>query len=334
MPNILPDFLLTLVALGGSEAYVNQSTCAVPGHHVFSIVRVCWRRSVKESFKFVDNLGDNMYIADPKRLKASIREPPCKCADCEASFYTTNEQEQAQYSYYLQLSDREAQNFLDEFVKNIHEGREWLLMRLDVSTDVLMSRWKKMSVSKRQEILMSPDVAQILWTNVDHPRWHSWEARDLAHKCQMLLPWLSVETFKSIPTLLFALLHYRTMHHPRDWATFDFKQITSGWAYGHFNAHYSPKAVVIHGEDYGKLVDWDKGSAHRGDILGFPRASLVFEAQAWIMKVLCRVAETILDDIDPNDDSVPIRVYKWKDLTRREAFKETGEVGSVVQGFT
>ncbi|KAH7116366.1 hypothetical protein EDB81DRAFT_819176 [Dactylonectria macrodidyma] len=56
------------------------------------------------------------------------------------------------------------------------------------------------------------------------------------------------------------------------------------------------------------MVDWEEKAAHRADTLGFPRATLVLEAQAYLMGVLCSIMERILDGVDP---SQPPRVEKW-----------------------
>ncbi|KAK8913387.1 hypothetical protein VCV18_011393 [Metarhizium anisopliae] len=77
---------------------------------------------------------------------------------------------------------------------------------------------------------------------------------------------------------------------------------------------------VSHGQRYGALVDWEEKPAHRADIIGFSRASLVLEAQAYLMEVLSNIVTKILDGVD---SSQPPRIDKWRDLVGNAAFKET-----------
>jgi hypothetical protein len=79
----------------------------------------------------------------------------------------------------------------------------------------------------------------------------------------------------------------------------------------------------MYGARYGQLVDWEAGAAHRADILGFPRAQLVLEAQAYLMKVLCTIMDMVLDGVD---DSQAARTEKWRELTSTAGFQRTGEV--------
>lgn len=61
----------------------------------------------------------------------------------------------------------------------------------------------------------------------------------------------------------------------------------------------------MHGSDYGKVVPWDKDAAHPWDIVGFPRAQLILEAQRHLMQVLRGVVERLTEDL-PNDEPMLI----------------------------
>jgi len=148
-------------------------------------------------------------------------------------------------------------------------------------------------------------------------------SRSQIRRRQLLLPWLSVEVLKTNPAVLFALLHYRSTHPPQEWAAFDSRQLTLSWAYGWLDVNYSAKCVVMYGARYGQLVDWEAGAAHQADILGFPRAQFVLEAQAYLMEVLCTIVEMVLEGAD---DSQPARTEKWRELTTTAGFRRTGEV--------
>ncbi|OTB01767.1 hypothetical protein M426DRAFT_36164, partial [Hypoxylon sp. CI-4A] len=71
-----------------------------------------------------------------------------------------------------------------------------------------------------------------------------------------------------------------------------------GWKAGWFDTYFSEKCVVMYGSQYGDLVDWEEGSAHRFDVLGFPRAQLVLEAQLIILTTLREVVDNILSGVD------------------------------------
>ncbi|KAF5562525.1 ycfA domain-containing protein [Fusarium phyllophilum] len=209
-----------------------------------------------------------LYSFTKRTLEASIRRPPCECADCENSFYPVEKQRHAQHSYHLRLSDATAERNARSLVQSIHRSRDQLSNRIKVFGDVLM----------------------ILKTN---------------------------------PAVLFALLHYRTAYPPQSWASFDNRQLTFSWAGGYFDVNFCLKCVVMHGDRYGSLVDWEAKAAHRGDTLEYPRAMLVLEAQAHLLETLCNIVDKILEGVDPLQ---PPRADRWHEVVSHEAFRETGAV--------
>ena len=193
--------------------------------------------------------------------------------------------------------------------------------------DVLMARWKKFSQDKRQVLLknVAPDLEEKKWILFRYSYMNEqnlYLSRSQSRRRQLLLPWLSIEILKTNPAMLFALLHYRTHYTPQDWAAFDCRQIALGWRRGWLDVDYSAMCVVMYGPRYGDLVDWEADAAHRKDILGFPRARLVIEAQAYLMESLYKIADKILDGLD---DTQPARTEKWRELITTEGFKRTGE---------
>lgn len=182
-------------------------------------------------------------------------------------------------------------------------------------------------MEKRQALLVSsiPELYEQRWllprysSTPESKRWNS-QTRD--RRCQLLLPWLSLDVLKTNPAVLLALLHYRTVYSPQDWAPYDSRQLTVSWACGHFDVEYSRKNVVLYGPRYGELVDWQAGPAHRADILGFPRALLVLEAQAYLMGILRKIVDKTLESADL---SKPATSEKWKSVTNL-GFKQSGTV--------
>lgn len=280
------------------------------------------------SFLQDSELSRPLYAASVSAIEDSICHPPCDCPDCQTGFYAAEEQYQPQFSYRRSLSDDDAKGIVHAYVKQTKEARACLAGLLTSHADVLMQRWKKRSQDKRQVLLkdVAPDLEERQWIL---PRYSYMDERKLIHsrnqtrRRQLLLPWLSVEVLKTNPAILFALLHYRTRYPPQDWAVFDCRQITLSWASGWLDVDYSAMCVVMYGPRYGDFVDWEEGAAHRGDILGFPRARLVVEAQAYLMETLCNIADKILDGFD---DTRPARTEKWRELTTTAGFKRIGEV--------
>ncbi|KAF5556912.1 ycfA domain-containing protein [Fusarium mexicanum] len=269
-----------------------------------------------------------IYSFTKRTLEASIRRPPCECRDCENSFYPVQIQRHAQHSYHFRLSDAAAERNARALVENIHRSRDQLSNRIQVFGDVLMSRWKKRSQTKRAALLKeaAPDLEEKQWLiprySYTRERLYMRERSPLRRR-QLLLPWLNVHVLKTNPAVLFALLHYRTAYSPQSWATFDNRQLTFSWADGNFDVDFCSKCIVMYGDEYGSLVDWEAKAAHRGDTLGYPRAILVLEAQAHLLEVLCNIVDKVLEGVDPLQ---PPRAEKWHDVVSHEAFKETGAV--------
>lgn len=137
------------------------------------------------------------------------------------------------------------------------------------------------------------------------------EIRSLQTRHHLLLHWFSLEVLKTNPAVLFALLHNRTAFAPQDWAAFDARQLNLPFLAGHFDVDFSDKCVVMYGLGYGDVVDWQAGPAHRADVLGFPKARLVLEAQAYLMSSLRKTVDAILQGIDT---SASPAAEKWKSM--------------------
>lgn len=258
---------------------------------------------------------------------SDICEPPCKCADCTNSFYLPEEQINLNTSYRGKISDHDARRIAAQHVRDMQQEREYLVQRLASHADVLMNRWKKKSIEKRHSLLVDvvPELGEHRWaiprfisTTPDKHRYR----KERAARRQFLLPWLSVEVLKANPAVLFGLLHCRTTYPPQDWAPYDNMQLIISWASGFFDVEYTDKCVIMYGPRYGELVDWQAGPAHRADIMGFPRARLVLEAQAYLMGGLRKIVDKIMDGADMSKQSIS---EKWR-LVTSLGFKQTGAV--------
>ncbi|KAJ0305146.1 hypothetical protein COL516b_005376 [Colletotrichum fioriniae] len=116
------------------------------------------------------------------------------------------------------------------YVKAVQESRKYITNRLSSHADLLMSRWRKRSREKHRELLHKavPKLEESQWTNSRYgysDEKFQFGERNLQRQRQLLVPWLNVEVLKTSPAILFALLHYRTLYPPKDFAPLDCRQM-------------------------------------------------------------------------------------------------------------
>ncbi|KAI3341162.1 hypothetical protein F4824DRAFT_516357 [Ustulina deusta] len=257
--------------------------------------------------------------------------PPCSdCPYCEISFYSLKDQGLDGFIMYSSdLSVEEANGIISGYLSTIREASDVLAGRMEMHADLFMSRWKKYSQAKREDLLraIAPNIAPNPWHTFDYegipPAALEERVCDPKTRHQLLLPWLDIETLKTHPHTLFALLHYRIRHPPQAWAPFDIKQLNFGWQLGYFKVRFAHTGVMVHGLRYGELTDWDCPASRRADILGFPKAELLFEAQAYLMATLRDLVLQVLSGVD---ERISIRTSKWRELTATSNFRLTNEI--------
>jgi hypothetical protein len=135
--------------------------------------------------------------------------------------------------------------------------------------DVVLSRWKLLGREERMKVLIraSPTLFQQPDTTT-------------TSSVPKLIRWLDSAAFSQDSMRLLSLLHLRSEHGPDRWAVFDTRSNSElctqrDWP----DYSYNTGAVIMHGERYGELVDFDPNSAHSWQQVGFPRALLTFQAQ-------------------------------------------------------
>ncbi|KAE9964141.1 hypothetical protein BLS_008598 [Venturia inaequalis] len=257
-------------------------------------------------FPYTKKIGERKYLYTVQELEASIfKSPHDPCSDCQDSFYTNAEQKNhyPRFTYRGEVSRDEATRIATEYTQNAQRDRDALSKLLRDHGDLLVSRWKKKNPVKRVAILTaaSPELNQDDWVYSLYDRLtECWEAaRDPVARTQLLLPWLTLSTLKTNPNALFALLHYRSAFAPHEWAPYDNTQLNLSWSLAHFDLQFTTLCVVMHGPGYGReIVNFDLDAIHRQDIIGFPRARLILEAQAYLMRFLRNTAEAILATVD------------------------------------
>lgn len=136
--------------------------------------------------------------------------------------------------------------------------------------------------------------------------------------------YLNLEALKTDPARFLSLLHNRSHYSPEQWAPYDNKQIGPGWAYGGFALEHYAGCVVMQGPKYGRLTKWEKDAAHRFDIIGFPRAQLILEAQENILSLLRNIVEQILDGVDTSKQGQSTS-EKWMQITML-GFREVSRI--------
>lgn len=229
------------------------------------------------------------------------------------------------YLYETIVKPDAARTTLTDFVNKIKEDRVYLTNLCNKFGNSILGRWKKKSRDKREALLLlaDPTIEKEPWfrlrTDGEAVTWQ--EVRPLRNS--WLLPYLSTATLKAHPSVLLGLLYNRVLHSPEEWAPFDSEIVRQGWADGYFDLEYCGYyCVVMHGIDYGKLVPWDKDAAERCDIVGYPRARLIIEAQALMFSRLRAIVDLILEGIDRDSSGA---CDKWLE-TVRTGFKQSNSI--------
>lgn len=254
------------------------------------------------------------------------------CLPCNASYQPRELQLQPGYSYRRHLHEEGAEDVSSQLVSQIRDDRRHISRRLERHADIVISRWAKNgkhgSQQKRQNLLkeVAADLAKtpedIIGFNYSQNN-ISQIRRSPQSRNMLLLPWLNVERLQTTPDALLALFHCRTAYEPSEWAAFDGEQFKGYWESGYFDCDFSIKTIVMHGEEYGSLANWDAEEIHRGDTVGFPFGVLVLEAQAHLMSFLRKTLDAILQGIE---DSHPLRTEKWKQATAGGIFRRTNDI--------
>lgn len=243
---------------------------------------------------------------------APILLPPCECIECSQQYRNSRAQLWHNNNYAGSQSDSDAQDLLTAHVTHIRKDQEYLRDAIFKHGNTIVSRWKKKSISKRVDCLVKalPTLEARRWAILDYHYQIPASKRMENIRNAYLLPYLSLDDLKTNPMRLLSLLHYRAKYNLDEWMLFDMKQTKTGWERGRLSAMYSLRCVVMHGTRYGELVDWDGPPAHRWDIVGYPRAQIIIEAQHLLFKFLRDVVGDLLKDVHIESSST-----KWVELS-------------------
>ncbi|KAH0367146.1 hypothetical protein KCU65_g4810, partial [Aureobasidium melanogenum] len=267
---------------------------------------------------------------------------PCECGTCRQQFlHVLREIRGGHYEYESVITSDAARTLLADLINKINTDRAYLANACKQLGNTIASRWRKKSRDKREALLLQADPTiekdaefRFREENEKYTETEPWSKLRTEEGCTLqearrskrkswLLPYMSTAAMKANPLVLLGLIHHRVHHSPEEWAPFDNEQLKHGWTTGDLALEYCGHAcVVMHGADYGKLVPWDKGAAERWDIVGYPRAQLILEAQALVFSRLRSIVDLILEGI--NRESVGAS-DKWQEMVRT-GFKQTNAI--------
>jgi hypothetical protein len=239
--------------------------------------------------------------------------PPCECPICQTQYRTVKIQAIDEFAYGNERNDKDAQAFLAVYVKQTLEDQDFIRATLLRCGNALLNWWRTRRPSARTSFLeqAAPELPHTKETQADYQgkRHNSaykvvsnsqqynqqlWEIKRADRKSNrhaFLLPYLNIPALAKEPLMLLALLQTRASLQLADWVTFDNDQLSVNWYCGFFDVEFNSGCVLLHGSNYRKLKKWEKEEVHRGDSLGFPRAQILLEAQATLMKTLRYILE-------------------------------------------
>jgi hypothetical protein len=233
-----------------------------------------------------------------------IHQPPPSahkdCKRCEDHYLTEISQRTggAGDGDTLAVDDEMAQSMLSQVIEKTRNLLHLVKFTLLLNGDTILSRWKDYNKETRSKMLVeaSSQLFQPPCLDGIEPDGRlTWEV-DLAA--------LSEDHMK-----LLSLLHVRSEYNPDQWTSFDTRSThgvcrQSGWDVYIYNA----KAVTMHGEQYGTLVEFDPDLAHSWQQLGFPRALTVIFTQHELALMLYTIVCLIAFDAEPSGAS------EWEEM--------------------
>ncbi|KAG9563939.1 hypothetical protein KCU71_g5110, partial [Aureobasidium melanogenum] len=255
-----------------------------------------------------------------------IYAPPCACSNCEQQFVRKELQQIDRHRYESVIAPDVARNLLADFVNKTNSDRSYLAGLCHKYGNTILSRWRKKSRDKREALLLQadPSIEREPFLRLrDEPELRAWRVMRHTRRKSWLLPYMNTTLMKENPLILLGLIHHRVQHTPEEWAPFDSDLVRQGWSNGmqslEYCGHY---CIVMNGVNYGKLVSWSKEAAERWDIVGYPRARLVIEAQALMYSRLRSIVDLILEGV--KGDSVGAS-DKWQEMVQI-GFKQSNNI--------
>ncbi|KAL6711395.1 hypothetical protein ACN47E_004329 [Coniothyrium glycines] len=242
--------------------------------------------------------------------------PPCSCDICETQYRPCDLQVIHDFQYAREVTNTEANEMLAAYWTQMNNDHQYLRVILQQHGNALLEWWRRRRPSGRKAFLEaavpylphSQEVHADDQASVSQLDPTKMTAREIVDKkaidrkkyrLAFLLPYMNIPMLAGQAAALMALLQVRTNTRFEDWAPFDNKQLDLTWACGRLKILYHGGCVVLHGPNYGKLTKWDMEKAHRGDVIGFPRAQVLLEAQSRLFSMLRCIVDQALERISP-----------------------------------
>ncbi|KAK5694378.1 hypothetical protein LTR17_024859 [Elasticomyces elasticus] len=264
------------------------------------------------------------YPLYPLKSKAQLPTCPETCAKCAEQYLPRGHllyPERRRCADFF--SDEHAQTTTQQFVRDTKANLAAVKERLDKYGDAFLKRWERRSVSARaalvRQALPQAHDRNFAPARVEFEYRRSYysslgdstkckskqdvvnaDVKDVMVEYHLdmreahLLHYLDLQTLSEDPMALISLLYHRSHTEPADWVLFDKEMTRIPFDVWLWRNQYNPHAVIMYGQHYGRLINWNKHSAHALDIIGFPRAVLILEAQDRLAKFMRTMIDLVL----------------------------------------
>lgn len=325
----LLKFLLGSVSLTTAVARIMADYVTTSGHRM---------RLPKEAWRALHALDP----ADPKHVPSELKSrmtirPPSKatpptclsdCTICFPQFRSLDQQLYFKNLYEEAINDETAQGKIDYLICDIGSNLEWIKKNVQQYGDALIKRWRRRTRDKRAALLTTalPDIYRSKW--MPHTLLREVERTKgglnavQRYRTNWLLKWVDLPTLSEDPSCLLALLHHRSHSDPSEWVPFDCQELQFPVIHSMLRTSYNPHCVDVTPDSIGKLVQWSQDAVHRGDMIGFPMAKLIFESQHILSRFLRTVVELLLGT---QVKDIPIASTEWY-RTSPTAFRNPSSV--------
>jgi len=246
-----------------------------------------------------------MTYADNRcRMAFVFYEPPCACKEfCCHSFREAIGRFPFP-AYSEELLDADANAIAEKHMTVINQSFHNMAWGWRNYGKSVVKKWRKMNQSKRREFLLN------LYPNI-----YEYENFSFLEHCGMFkdeqvpamrhlffIDYINLPNLEKDPMRLLSLLQNRSKYHPKAWAHYDSLGLDYPWNSYKVEVKFSGLCMRIKGsetEPYGTLTAWSLEAAHRGEIIGFPRAELLLEKQAFLYEVLARAMARLMVGLQP-----------------------------------
>ena len=221
------------------------------------------------------------------------------CRTCEQHFLIEEAQQPYVTRKFVALDDEMAERWLFKTLGETKEHLHHVKGMISSHGDVILSRWKKFSQAKRAKLLNTA-APEILLSPLCEPADYITSLDPKIEVGHAAIPGRETNGFGHDYMKLLSLLYVRSECDPSQWAAFDTRSTQSLCSQSTWKQYlYNPRAVIMHGEQYGRLVDFDVNAAHGWQQAGFPRAILTLIVQQMIAETLSKAVCAIVADAEP-----------------------------------